>query len=133
MTVTLKSKLQKSQKKTKKNKKKNMFGIVIIIEMRPWETESVLYLLKHVTLIRTLTLLKTLDLRLIRIKANQFFWELCERLRFIIQSNFKNTFLYSMKRIFIGRLKDLDIFSSFEIPYHQTMNQQGTLLKQGLF
>ena len=131
MTVTLKSKLQKSQKK--KKKKKKMFGIVIIIEMRPWETESVLYLLKHVTLIRTLTLLKTLDLRLIRIKANQFFWELCERLPFIIQSNFKNTFLYSMKRIFIGRLKDLDIFSSFEIPYHQTMNQQGTLLKQGLF
>ena len=130
MTVTLKSKLQKSKKK---KKKKKMFGIVIIIEMRPWETESVLYLLKHVTLIRTLTLLKTLDLRLIRIKANQIFWELCERLRFIIQSNFKNTFLYSMKRIFIGRLKDLNIFSSFEIPYHQTMNQQGTLLKQGLF
>ena len=129
MTVTLKSKLQNLQKK----KKKKLFGIVSIIEMRPWETESVSYFLKHVTLIRTLTLLKTLDLRLIRIKANQFFGELCERLRFIIQSNFKNTFLYSMKRIFIDRLKDLNIFSSFEIPYHQTMNQQGTLLKQGLF
>ena len=129
MTVTLKSKLQNLQKK----KKKKLFGIVSIIEMRPWETESVSYFLKHVTLIRTLTLLKTLDLRLIRIKANQFFGELCERLRFIIQNNFKNTFLYSMKRIFIDRLKDLNIFSSFEIPYHQTMNQQGTLLKQGLF
>ena len=130
MTVTLKSKLQKSQKK--KKKKKNVW-------YRDYHWNETLRNWKCIVFTEARYADSNPDIvedtwfKANKNQSKSIFWELCERLRFIIQSNFKNTFLYSMKRIFIDRLKDLNIFSSFEIPYHQTMNQQGTLLKQGLF